>query len=273
MRRYPIREPIQGEVLAYHVREDGPDGKRMWWERPDGSIGLDGMRTASLPLYGAAAAHRWDVERPILVVEGEKAASVLVRAGYQAVGTVTGAAGCPEREPIMVLADMEAVLWPDADEAGRRHMQAVAVAIGEPGDIVGHPLRWIQWGSDGADAADALKGGVDVDALIAGAGPVPPAIRASASSRMLPMKGDSPISRFCAEVTVSDALRTRWGVEQATPGRSVRCPAHDDRSPSLSIARDDLRAWCHAPSCQFHGPNGRGVDAWDLAQLAGGAPP
>jgi len=271
VRRYPIREPNRGEVLAYHVREDGPDGKRMWWERPDGSIGLDGLRTADLPLYGAAAAHRWDVERPVLVVEGEKAASALVKAGYQAAGTVTGAAGCPDREPLMVFADMEAVLWPDADEAGRRHMQAVAAMLSEPGEIVGHPLRWIEWGSDGADAADAQEAGVDVDALIAGAGPVPPAVPKLSDNRTV-SDGDSPIARFVTEVPVSEVLASRWGVVNAAPGRSVRCPAHDDRSPSLSIARDDRRAWCHAPSCQFYGPNGRGVDAWDLTQLAGRAP-
>jgi len=268
--RFPIREPNRGEVVAVHVRQDGPDGKRMHWERPDGTIGLDGLRTADLPLYGAAAAHRWDVERPVLVVEGEKAASALVRAGYQAAGTVTGAAGCPGSEPLMILAGMEAVLWPDADEAGRRHMQAVAEMLGEPGDIVGHPLRWIAWGSDGADAADALEAGVDVDALVAGAGPVPPAIRAE----VVPFRrethrrpsGESEIERFNSRVPVTEVLRREFGIE-ARPGRAVRCPYHEDRHPSLAILPDDLRAYCHAPTCWAHN-GGRGRDAWDLATAA-----
>jgi len=268
--RFPIREPNRGEVVAYHVREDGPDGKRLWWERPDGSIGLDGTRTADLPLYGAAAAHRWDVERPVLVVEGEKAASALVNAGYQAAGTVTGAAGCPDREPLMALAGMEAVLWPDADEAGRRHMQAVTAMLGEPGEIVGHRLRWIEWGSDGDDAADAIEAGVELDALIRDAGPVPPAIRAD----IVPFRretyrhasGGAEIERFTSRVPVTEVLRREFGIE-ARPGRAVRCPYHQDRHPSLSILPDDRRAYCHVPTCWAHNA-GRGRDAWDLATAA-----
>ena len=65
-------------------------------------------------------------------------------------------------------------------------------------------------------------------------------------------------------------LAREWGVPNATPGRSVRCPAHEDQNPSLSIARDDSRAWCHASVCALHGPNGAGHDAYSLWQLAKG---
>jgi hypothetical protein len=80
--------------------------------------------------------------------------------------------------------------------------------------------------------------------------------------------GPSPIEVFNARVGVSAVLSREWGVPNAVPGRSIRCPAHDDRSPSLSIAPDDSRAWCHSPSCDLHGPNGAGHDAYGLVELA-----
>lgn len=73
--------------------------------------------------------------------------------------------------------------------------------------------------------------------------------------------------RSTDEVTVSEILRDDFGVLDARPGRTVRCPVHDDRSPSLSIARDDRRAWCHSPSCELNG-DGRGQDAYSLAHLS-----
>jgi len=62
-------------------------------------------------------------------------------------------------------------------------------------------------------------------------------------------------------------LRRELGVENAAPGRTIRCPCHDDRAPSLSIARDDSRVWCHAPSCDLSA-DGRGQDAYGLWALA-----
>ena len=178
--RYPIREPVRGQVIAFHLREDGPDGKRMSWERPDGSAGLDGLHTADLPLYGAAAAHRWDLDRPVIVTEGEKAAAALVKAGWQAVGTVTGAGGCPNREPLLILAGHRALLWADNDQAGAMHMLKLRRTLGEPGEIAAS-IGWIVWrdAPEHGDAADAVAGGVDIGALVAEAGdppvPQPPA--------------------------------------------------------------------------------------------------
>jgi len=82
-----------------------------------------------------------------------------------------------------------------------------------------------------------------------------------------PFEGDSLIARFNT-VGVSAVLARDWGVTNAAPGRSVRCPGHDDKSPSLAIARDDSRAWCHSPGCELHGPDGRGHDPYSLWQLA-----
>lgn len=85
--------------------------------------------------------------------------------------------------------------------------------------------------------------------------------------QFLASKGHGAIDRFNAHVGVCEVLRREYSVERAVPGRTIRCPCHDDRSPSLSIARDDTRVWCHAPSCELSA-DGRGQDAYGLWTLA-----
>lgn len=69
------------------------------------------------------------------------------------------------------------------------------------------------------------------------------------------------------ESLASDILRELWGCERAAPGRSVKCPAHEDNLPSLSILRDDRRAICKAPHCVLNN-NDRGRGTYELRQLA-----
>jgi hypothetical protein len=57
------------------------------------------------------------------------------------------------------------------------------------------------------------------------------------------------------------------GIE-ALPGRATFCPFHGDQHKSLSVAPDDTRVWCKAPSCVAHG-DGRGVGSIQLAQMLG----
>jgi hypothetical protein len=52
----------------------------------------------------------------------------------------------------------------------------------------------------------------------------------------------------------------------ALPGRSVRCPFHDDRHASLSVADDDRRVWCKAPECPLHN-DGKGIGSINLEVL------
>jgi hypothetical protein len=96
----------------------------------------------------------------------------------------------------------------------------------------------------------------------------PPALALIRPER--PSVGSSPsrpIARFNANVGVCEVLRREFGVDNAAPGRTIRCPCHDDRAPSLSIARDDTRVWCHAPSCDLSA-DGRGQDAYGVWALA-----
>lgn len=64
--------------------------------------------------------------------------------------------------------------------------------------------------------------------------------------------------------TVVEVL-TELGIN-ARLGRAVKCPFHDDRHPSLSIARDEQRVFCKSPTCEAHNA-GRGLGSNQLATL------
>jgi hypothetical protein len=87
-------------------------------------------------------------------------------------------------------------------------------------------------------------------------------------SRRAARHGPGLIARFNEHVGVCEVLRREFGVPNAVSGRTIRCPLHDDRRASLSIARDDSRVWCHSPTCELHGPSGAGHDAYSLWCLA-----
>jgi hypothetical protein len=117
-----------GRHFADHVREDKPDGdKECRWRLPDGTWGLNGMKLAELPLYGAEQVSSWNPDDLIVLVEGEKARDVLDRTDYfNVLGTVTGAGVTPGAEALEVLRDRRVALWPDTDEQGRKHMERIA---------------------------------------------------------------------------------------------------------------------------------------------------
>ena len=162
--RYELRDP-EGRLVAVHVREDGPQGKKLWWERPDGRRGLEGLRVADLPLYAVdriAAADR------AIVVEGEKACEALLRLGLPAVGTVTGAASTPGDDALRPLLGRMVYLWPDHDDPGRDHMERIARRL----YALGHTeIRWVTWqeAPESGDAADFVATGAtreDVERLL-----------------------------------------------------------------------------------------------------------
>ena len=69
------------------------------------------------------------------------------------------------------------------------------------------------------------------------------------------------------EPSASELLASVWGVVNALPGRAVKCPRHEDRNPSLSVARDDHRVFCKSPECEWY-RDGKGVGSLELALLA-----
>src|SRR5439155_135891 len=128
-RVWPLRDAA-GAVVAEHVRVDRPGGKRMWWRRPDGRRGLGGLRTSDLPLYGSERLADVDAAALVVVAEGEHATDALLARGIvPAVGTVTGASGTPTDDVLRVLTGRDVVLWTDADDPGRAHMQRIAARL------------------------------------------------------------------------------------------------------------------------------------------------
>ncbi len=88
------------------------------------------------------------------------------------------------------------------------------------------------------------------------------------SAGFIPTDHRAPREPFPADDSkASDILRDMWGVANARPGISVRCPAHDDKRASLSILRDDIRAICKAGYCVLNN-NDHGRGTAELRKLA-----
>ena len=111
-----------GTPVARHVRIQSPGRKKRFvWQQPDGSSGLADRPVSDLPLYGTEQLPGLKSGRLVVVTEGEKAADALSGRDIPAVGTVTGAAGCPSDEVLATLDRFDVAVWPDADPQGRKH--------------------------------------------------------------------------------------------------------------------------------------------------------
>lgn len=211
----PKKEPItrfevrrsDGEIVAIHERIDLPSGdKRMYWRRPDGSSGLNGMPLADLPLYGSERLAGWESAPWILLTEGEKAAQRLIEAGYPALGTVTGASSTPSAAALEVLRGHDVVLWPDNDRVGAEHMERVAEAL----KGVAASVRTLTWTSapEHGDAADYLAASfvdVTIEELVDGAHAVAEALRPGATGM------------DAADLLALDLPPLRWVVPELLP--------------------------------------------------------
>ena len=67
--------------------------------------------------------------------------------------------------------------------------------------------------------------------------------------------------------TASDILMALWGVPRAAAGRTVLCPAHSEKHPSLNILPDNERVLCMTPGCELNN-DGHGRGTWELTQMA-----
>ena len=74
-----------------------------------------------MPLYGTEQFPDLKSGSLVVVTEGEKAADALRRHKIPAVGTVTGATGCPSDDVLATLDRFAVAVWPDADPQGRKH--------------------------------------------------------------------------------------------------------------------------------------------------------
>ena len=159
-RSWKVRRP--DGLHVEHMRVDKPDGKRVWWKPA-----LRPLKVCDLSLYAVERVPR--ETHLLVVVEGEPAADALLADGVPAVGTVTGAAGCPgdrAMRELVACAPKRVVCWPDADDVGRRHMMRVQSALTRIApnlrvDVLDPAALGLV--SRGADAADWVPGeGTDV---------------------------------------------------------------------------------------------------------------
>jgi hypothetical protein len=163
--RYEIRDSA-GQIVAVHARQDRADGKRLWWEQPDGSRGLGGRKVVELPLYGVEALAAAPADKPVIVTEGEKARDALASCGFLAVATVTGASTIPNDAALRWLLGRPTVLWADADAPGRSHMDKLAAALTRLGHQNVRRGAWADAG-DGDDAHDFFaRGGTAGDCQV-----------------------------------------------------------------------------------------------------------
>lgn len=156
-RRWEIRS-TDGVHVATHVREDwlleeGGEGKGTWWELPNRKPGLGGLKTADLPLYRSEHVADYPPGLNIYLTEGEADSDALTEAGYYAVGTVTGAGGCPSAASLEVLRGRDVVMWRDDDASGLEHAVRVCRALEGIAESVRIYCRPVE-GEQGAGAAD-----------------------------------------------------------------------------------------------------------------------
>jgi hypothetical protein len=85
----------------------------MWWEQTDGTPGLNGVRVASLPLYGVHLLAELPLEVPVFLVGGETTRDALTAGGLAAVGTVTSAKSIPDDDVLRLLLGRPIVVWED----------------------------------------------------------------------------------------------------------------------------------------------------------------
>jgi hypothetical protein len=158
--RYEIRDS-SGTLVAVHVRKDYPDGsKEMPWNMPDGTPKLVGIKLVDLPLYGSDRLPE-DATVPVVVCEGEKTTDALLQNRIPALGTF-GTDVMPGDDVLRPLLGRTVYLWPDNDDAGRKHMDKIGEALLR----LGHTdVRVIDWrgAPPKGDAADlfALEGARD----------------------------------------------------------------------------------------------------------------
>jgi len=184
-----------GNTIAPHVRYDHPDGSKSYsWPV--------GTKPADLPLYGLK--HLFDMGsaavNSIIITEGEKSADALIKIGYAALGTVTGASSCPNQEVFAPLIgwDARTYLWPDNDDVGLSHMDKVAGQLKALG-LEPYGVTWTDAPAHG-DAHDFVQIGGDIPALLAEAkpweSPTPPIGNVLVSNRGPLQTPESPNNRY-----------------------------------------------------------------------------
>jgi hypothetical protein len=218
-----------GQVVAQHTRCDSADGsKKYFWHR-DGKDSLGGLKVENLPLYGLKNLFDSSSVHSIIITEGEKAADALIKRGYIALGTVTGAHSCPAESAFHPLVGFETkmFLWPDNDAPGWAHMDKIANHLLKLG-IQPYLLKWKEAPPKG-DAFDFIEKGLDLESLLANA-----AAWCSVETRVRTVTKDDQIEQHIDLVSGNTICLKAENVRKERTGIHAR----------LSILTDDIvLAW------------------------------
>ena len=118
---YHYTDPATGKADMIVIRYITPGGKSFSQARPVENGFVFGAPPKPWPLYNRK---RLEQTPLIIVVEGEKCVHALHKFGYVA---TTGPCGAGKAEYVdwILLAGKNVILWPDADEPGREHINQV----------------------------------------------------------------------------------------------------------------------------------------------------
>jgi hypothetical protein len=162
-----------GAVLRWNRRDGGKEIRPLRCER--GEDGAEcwaiGAMPEPRPLYRLPEIVAAPLDRPVVVVEGEKAADALqdLLTDAAVVTTSPGGARAAEKADWRPLRGRRVYVWPDFDDAGEQYAEAVAglchnagaafVAVLNPAELAGRELRADgDGGWDGADAVAECEG-------------------------------------------------------------------------------------------------------------------
>lgn len=208
---YEIKDE-RGRLVAKHIRQDKPDGnnKSFRWQRPDGKSGLNGIRQHDLPLYGSEDLTDYDPDELIALVEGESAREALSRVGIPCIGTL-GTSHSPSEKVLEVLRDRRVVIWPDADDKGRAHMNELGRRLH---DLASEVLLYT-W-DDAPDTGDAA----DHPAIQSGSYKEIGKLKTDLDSAPRWQPPKSPLSKqpkTAAELMAMELPEIRWAVPDIIP--------------------------------------------------------
>lgn len=210
---------------------------------------------APRPLYGLDQLALLP-NKPVLVVEGEKAAEaakVLVQDRY-AVVTWCGGSNAYTRTDFSVLQDRPSILiWPDADAPGRK----TASKLGELLHDSSPDVKIIKTDRDGGwDAADALEEGWSWEDLLKWA--VPLAVKINGQTPFLTNKGDAVehMTEPGSELCKTEHPATRIDQAQSTSNTAAQSTSNGANQHTSDVIPTSVSALidnCHLTYTGGHG--------------------
>jgi hypothetical protein len=162
----------------------------------------------------------------IFIVEGEKDVQAIEAAGHVATCNAGGAENWDPEFASYLVGCPRVIVIADKDDAGYRHARVVARSLAS---VV--PYVRIRVAREGKDASDHLAAGYALSKLVPFKLPKehkPPRRTAPKAAARVPA------------LSIQDLLELLDGVQQVDAGMwRTRCPAHNDRRPSLSVGVGD----------------------------------